>query len=120
MLWQIPDEEFAHKLSATTQVIKSERLNAALTAPQTPPLVSIKVTSLIFKDSNKAITWSASCHHKSVGNLAIHCNLPCPKKSIKISLYSSWYSDKIYSNTPADAVFPCKNNSGYSSPNIWQ
>lgn len=44
------------KLSATTQVIKSERLNAALTAPQTPPLVSIKVTSLIFKDSNKAIT----------------------------------------------------------------
>ena len=50
MLWQIPDEEFAH------QVIKSERLNAALTAPQTPPLVSIKVTSLIFKDSNKAIT----------------------------------------------------------------
>ena len=56
MLWQIPDEEFAHKLSATTQVIKSERLNAALTALQTPPLVSIKVTSLIFKDSNKAIT----------------------------------------------------------------
>ena len=44
------------KLSATAQVIKSERLNAALTAPQTPPLVSIKVTSLIFKDSNKAIT----------------------------------------------------------------